>query len=365
MIGFTGGGTGGHIFPCIAVIEELRRRGHEEFVWIGQRGGREEEWALRIGVPFWGIQTGKLRRYFSLKNVADTLRVLIGFFQSLLLLLRLKPDVLFSKGGFVSVGPVIAARLLGISVVTHESDIVPGLATRIISRFASTICISFEKTRDFVSGRRVVCTGNPVRKIIKEGDREAGMSFLQCEEGLPVILVVGGSSGAARLNDVAWRMKKRFTLPFSLVHQCGEGNLRKDIEMGPRYRQFSFFDEEMGDVIAASDLIVSRAGAGALYEFGCLSKPAILVPLPKTASRGEQIENARSFEEHGAAVVIQNEDLDEELLFSTIERMISDPDSLKRMGEAAHSLCTPNAENEISDIIESLHGVKQGPRERK
>jgi UDP-N-acetylglucosamine--N-acetylmuramyl-(pentapeptide) pyrophosphoryl-undecaprenol N-acetylglucosamine transferase len=365
MIGFTGGGTGGHIFPCIAVIEELRRRGHEGFVWIGQRGGREEEWARRIGVPFYGIKTGKLRRYFSLKNAADGLRVLIGFFQSFLLLWRLKPDLLFSKGGFVSVPPVIAAHLLGISVVTHESDVVPGLATRIISRFASTICVSFEKTHGFFSDRRVVCTGNPVRKIIREGNREAGMSFLKCEEGLPVIMVVGGSSGAAFLNDVTWRMKERFTLPFSLVHQCGVGNLRDDLMNRPGYRQYAFFGDEMGDVIAASDLIVSRAGAGALYEFGCLSKPSILIPLPKTASRGEQIENARSFEEHGAALVIKNEKLNEELLFSTIGRLLSDQDRLKRMGEAAHSLCKPDAENAISNIIESLLGVKQSHRERK
>ena len=353
MIAVTGGGTGGHIFPCIAVIDELRRRGFRDFTWIGEKRGKEREWAQKIGVSFHGISTGKLRRYFSLKNASDAVSVLIGLFQSFFLLLRLKPAVLFSKGGFVSVPPVLAAWMLRIPVVTHESDIIPGLATRIICRFASAVCVSFERTVDHFSGRQAVFTGNPVRDFIKRGSKRAGDELLHNDDGLPVVFVVGGSSGAASVNAVVWRMKERCTLPFLLVHQCGEENVRGDLPKESRYRQYGFIGAEIGDIMAASDLVVSRAGGGALYELGLLKKPSILIPLPRSASRGEQIANARYFEENGAARVIRNEDLNDQALFDTIGRLLSDTEGLKSMGERAHSLCKEDPEKEIADVIES------------
>ena len=354
VIVVTGGGTGGHIFPCIAIIEELKGRGYREFVWIGEKKGKEAQWAERIAVPFYGIRTGKLRRYFSLKNAVDMFFVIIGFLQSIFLFLRLKPDLIFSKGGFVAVPPVIAARLIGIPVITHESDINPGLATRIISRFASVICVSFDHTAIYFPGKKVVFTGNPVREVIKKGDRSCGLSFLGFREKIPIVLIIGGSLGASSINSVVWRMLDKGQLPFLLVHQSGAGNFRRDIRQDTRYRQFAFINEEMGDVLAASDLVVSRAGAGALYELGYMKKPGILIPLPKSASRGEQIENAKYFEARGAAVVISNEDLNEHTLFDTIERILSDSNTLRRMGERAYALCKTDAEITICDIIESL-----------
>jgi UDP-N-acetylglucosamine--N-acetylmuramyl-(pentapeptide) pyrophosphoryl-undecaprenol N-acetylglucosamine transferase len=359
VIVVTGGGTGGHIFPCIAVIAELRQRGYRDFAWIGERRGKEREWAQKIGVPFHGIRTGKLRRYFSLKNASDAVIVLIGLLQSFFLLLRLKPEVLFSKGGFVSVPPVLAGWILRIPVVTHESDIIPGLATRIISRFASAVCVSFERTLQHFPGRRAFFTGNPVREIIKKGSKRSGYEFLHHDDGPPVVFVVGGSSGAATINTAVWRMKERCMHLFFLVHQCGQGNLRSDLPPELHYRQYGFIGAEIGDVIAASDLVVSRAGGGALYELGFLKKPSILIPLPRSASRGEQIANARYFEENGAARVIRNEDLNEQVLYDAIDLLLSDPEQLKRMGQRAHSLCKKDAEKEISDVIESVRTCKR------
>lgn len=353
MIVITGGSTGGHIFPNIPVIEELKKRGYTEIIWVGEKKGKEEKWARSMGVTFYGIRTGKLRRYFSLKNIIDLYFVVVGIFQSIFLFIKLKPRLLFSKGGFVAVPPVIAAWLLSIPIITHESDIVPGLATRIISRFARVICVSFEKTEHFFTNKKVVLTGNPLRQIVKNGNSKKGASFLHFEEKLPLLLVLGGSLGASSLNDATWKMKTKYSLPFNLVHQCGKGKRREDIPQGKRYRQYDFLDREMGDVLALSNLIVSRAGAGALYEFGFLKKPTILIPLPKSKSRGEQVENARHFARKGAAVIINDEELNEDILYKTVMKLLEDEESLMKMGESADTLCTRDAEIKIANIIES------------
>jgi len=354
LIAITGGGTGGHIFPNISIIGELKKRGYTNIFWIGEKRGKEKAWSERIHVPFYGIKTGKLRRYFSFKNFIDVFFVLIGVIQSFFLFLKMKPELLFSKGGFVAVPPVLAAWLLRIPVITHESDITPGLATRIISRFASVICVSFEKTTKHYSKKRVVFTGNPVRDIFKRGDRKSGLSFLKFKQELPIVLVIGGSLGASSINRAVWQMNRKYDPPFNLVHQCGAGNFRRDIPLKGKYRQFEFISEEIGDVLAASDIVVSRAGAGALYESGYLKKPSILIPLPKSKSRGEQIENARYFAENGASVVIYDEDLNEDVLFKTINRLLADRVNLKMIGERAETLCKTDAEKSICDIIESL-----------
>ncbi len=354
MIAITGGSTGGHIFPNISVIEELKKRGYTEIIWVGEKWGKEEKWACRMGVPFYGIRTGKLRRYFSLKNLIDLYFVVVGIFQSFFLFIKLKPRLLFSKGGFVAVPPVIAAWILGIPIITHESDINPGLATRIVSRFARVICVSFEKTKQYFTHKKVVLTGNPLREIVKNGNWKKGARFLHFKEKIPLLLVLGGSLGSSSLNRATWKMISKYSLPFNLVHQCGAGNSRNDIPQEERYRQFDFLDREMGDVLALSSLIVSRAGAGALFEFGFLKKPLILIPLPKSKSRGEQIENARYFSLRGAAVIINDEELNEDILYKTVMQLLKDEESLRKMGESAGTLCTRDAEIKIVDIIESL-----------
>jgi len=354
MIVITGGGTGGHIFPNVSVIGELQRRGCENIVWVGEKCGKEEGWAERLGVRYCGILTGKLRRYFSLRNFLDIFLVCAGVFQSFFLFLKLRPDIVFSKGGFVAVPPVCAARLLRIPVVTHESDILPGLATRIIARSARVVCVSWEKTEACFPDKNVVLTGNPIRDVITRGERVRGLSFLGFHESLPVVLVMGGSLGASSLNSAAWDMRDRFDLPFNLVHQCGEGKRRRGQINDPRYRAFEFIRDEMGDVLAAADIVVSRSGAGALFEIGYMKKPAVLVPLPKSKSRGEQLHNARYFEENGAAVVLDDETLSGEILLSTIRILLQDSSRMNDMGRNAASLCAPDAAKRIVDTLESF-----------
>ncbi len=354
MIAITGGGTGGHIFPNISVIEELKKRGIGEFYWIGERGGREQEWADRLQIDFYGIKTGKLRRYFSMKNFADVFRVLIGIFQSLRIMRRVKPDILFSKGGFVSVPPAIAAWLLRIPVVTHESDMHPGLATKIIARVASIICVSWEKTSSYFANKTVVYTGNPLREVIKKGSYERGLSWLRFREKLPVVTVFGGSLGASSVNRAVWEMYSEHELHFNLVHQCGRGNLKEIQGRRDNYKEYEFLYDEIGDVIAASDLLISRAGAGALYEIGALKRPAILIPLPLSKSRGEQIRNAAFFEENAAAWVIDDRKLDGNILYETILKLLNDKQNLQNMGENAGSLCKSDAQSAIVDILQSM-----------
>ncbi len=354
VIAVTGGGTGGHIFPNVAVIEELRERNTANVLWIGEKNGKEQEWARNSGVPYYGIQSGKLRRYFSVKNLFDLFRVFIGVCQSFFILKKTGPAVVFSKGGFVSVPPVIAARLRGIPVITHESDVIPGLATRIISRFASIVCVSFEKSDARTKRGRIVHTGNPVRRTVKQGKTEAGKKFLRFVNDGGIVTVLGGSLGASSINSAVWDMVERFSLPFNLVHQCGQGNAREGYENNIRYRQFEFIGAEMGAVLAASDVVVSRAGAGALYEIGFMKKPSLLVPLPRSKSRGEQIANARFFQEHGASDVLLDEELNGRRLFDRIEVLLADENRLKSMGEKAHALCSDDAEKKIAALIEEL-----------
>jgi len=350
----TGGGTGGHIFPCIAVIEELRKKGFLEIFWIGSRNGKEKNWAESTGVTFYGVPSGKLRRYFSIKNLFDIFRVVAGLAVALFILIKLKPQVVFSKGGFVSVPPVLASALLGIPIVTHESDITPGLATKIIARFASIICVSFEKNLSSFPGKKTVYTGNPVRTIIKDGNKERGVKFLNFQKPLPVVLVIGGSQGASSLNQAVWEMAERYELCFNLVHQCGAGNLKNTLNGIKHYRQLEFIGREIGDVLFASDIVISRAGAGAIYEIATAKKPCVLVPLPRSKSRGEQVENANYFLENGSALVIQDKGLNGKILFNVINSLLIDKKRLKQMGERAERLCKPDAEKLIAELILKL-----------
>ena len=336
------------------VIEELKKRGREDVVWIGSKGGKEREWAMKAGVRYRGISAGKLRRYFSLRNFTDIFRVLLGIVQSLILFCRDRPQVVFSKGGFVSVPPVLAARIFRVPVITHESDTVPGLATRIISRSASVVCVGFERTAAWFPEKEVVFTGNPVREKILKGSKERGALLLGFENDLPIVLVVGGSTGSSAINDAVWAMLDEQSLGFNITHQCGTGNKRDDLSNRSNYRQFEFLEDSMGDILKAASFVVSRAGAGALYEIGILGKASILIPLPKTASRGEQIENARYWEKMGACVVIPNEKLSCGILKNEIEMLLKNRKLLDRMGRAARKLVREDAAGEITDLIERI-----------
>jgi len=343
---FTGGGTSGHVIPNLAVIEELRKlAGHAQIFYIGSREGPERKLAKAADVEFHGIQTGKLRRYLSLQNAVDAVKVPIGITQAIHRLLKIKPDVVFSKGGFVSVPVAIAAGILRVPLVVHESDFTPGLATRLAARFAKRICLSFPTTHP---GHKIQITGNPVRAV---GSAERGREFLKFKKELPIVLVAGGSSGALFLNLLMEKSIFELERKVNVVWLCGKDKKPNFKLQTANCQLFEYLDAEYLDVLAASDLVVSRAGANALFEIAAAGKPSVLIPLPAELSRGDQIENARFFELAGASVVLPQEKAKPHDFAKLIIWMISNPERLKKVADAATKLAPVNAAEKIARII--------------
>lgn len=301
---FTGGGTAGHVTPNIALIERLQAEGWET-VYVGSHTGIEKELIHKLdNVPYYGISSGKLRRYFSWQNFLDPFRVIKGFLEARKIVKREKPDVIFSKGGFVSVPVVMAAGK--VPVVSHESDYTPGLANRIAGRFADTVCVTFSDTADKVKHAKAVHTGTPIRAELFRGDAKRGLEFMGFSGEKPVLLVMGGSSGAVALNNLLREALPRLLPVFDIVHLCGKGKLDASCER-EGYRQYEYINEELPDLMAACDIILSRAGANAIFEFLALAKPSVLVPLPLSASRGDQILNADYFVRKGYAIKVDQD----------------------------------------------------------
>lgn len=313
-----GGGTAGHVVPALPVAEALLEAGSSVH-FVGSTNGPEGPLVAPLGIPFHGIQAGKLRRYFSFENFVDALRIPVGIQQAWRLLGRLRPAVVFSKGGFVSFPVVVGAWLKGIPVVAHESDLTPGLANRLAQRFVATLCVNFEDTR--AEHERVVVTGTPLRRDLLRGDGVRGRQRLGIAADRPVLLVVGGSLGAARLNEVLRAGLDELLIEYDVVHICGAGKI--DVSLGARrgYTQREYVSDEWGDIIAAADLVLSRAGANALYEWLSLGKPHILVPLPRTASRGDQIENAAYAESRGWSMVLTEDALNPKTLVAGVAKL--------------------------------------------
>lgn len=351
-IAMTGGGTAGHVFPGLAVAEELARRWAGRVFWIGGRSGMERQLVERAGLPFHGIPAGKLRRYFSLRNLTDVARVAAGVAASLAILRRERPAVLFSKGGFVSVPPVIAARLLGIPCITHESDFDPGLATRINMRFCRSVCVSWPQTLSYLpaeaSGRAVV-TGNPVRAALAQADPARGRAFVGCPAGRPLLLVIGGSLGSSPVNRLVSQCLEGLLEAAFVAHQMGERDYAPSTV--PGYFTAGFVAEEMPHLLAAADLVVCRAGANTLAELAFLGRPSILIPLPATGSRGDQLRNARMFGEAGAAVVLEEEKADGAALLAAVTSLLGEPSRLAGMGGRAKALARPDAAAAIAGEI--------------
>ena len=312
----TGGGSAGHVTPNLALLPQLQAEGIEVH-YIGTADGIERTIVSeRSDITSHVISSGKLRRYFSWKNFTDPFRVLRGMFQARRIMREVKPAAVFSKGGFVSVPVVIAAHGKHIPVVTHESDYTPGLANKINAKFADKICVTFEDTLSHV-GAKGVHTGTPIRPELYEGDKERGLSFLGFDDKKPILLVMGGSLGAAAVNDAVRAALPKLLLSYDIVHLCGKGKVEESLAQ-PGYRQFEYVNEELPDVFAATDIVVSRAGANAVFEFLALSKPALLIPLPRSASRGDQILNAGYFARKGFAMVLEQELLTPETLLDAV-----------------------------------------------
>jgi UDP-N-acetylglucosamine--N-acetylmuramyl-(pentapeptide) pyrophosphoryl-undecaprenol N-acetylglucosamine transferase len=308
---FTGGGTAGHVTPNIALLEAAIGK-NWDVAYVGSTAGIEREMIGVLGIPYYAVASGKLRRYFSWQNFIDPFFILWGMLQSLVLCLRLRPDVVFSKGGFVAVPLVVAAWLLRVPVISHESDVTPGLANRLTYPFCRKICVTFEATKRYLPGGKVNVTGTPVRQSLVAGDAAAGLKFLGFSGEKPVLLVFGGSLGAAAINSQTRRALPGLLQAFDVVHVVGNGNLEASIEQSgsvKHYVQKEFIGEQFGHVLAAAAVVVSRAGANSLYELLMARKPHLLIPLGKAASRGDQLDNARVFADLGFSRVLYEEAL--------------------------------------------------------
>ena len=313
----TGGGTAGHVTPNIALFPALKEAGYE-ISYIGSYAGMEKQLIEEQNIPYYGISSGKLRRYKDLRNLTDPFRVIKGYAQSVSLLRKIKPDVVFSKGGFVSVPVVLAAKRLRIPAIIHESDMTPGLANKIAIPAACKVCCNFPETVEYLPKDKAVLTGSPIRQELLSGDKEQAARLCGFTMDKPVILVVGGSSGSKFINDAVRGLLDDLLANYQIIHLCGKGNIDKLYNNRSGYVQFEYISKEMRDLFAMSDIVISRAGANAICELLALKKPNLLIPLSANASRGDQILNANSFKKHGYSAVLMEEDITPETLLAAV-----------------------------------------------
>lgn len=316
----TGGGTAGHVTPNIALLPSLQEAGYE-ISYIGSYDGIEKRLIGDFDIPYTGISTGKFRRYLDLKNLTDPFRVLKGFSEAKKYLKEVKPDVVFSKGGFVSVPVVRAAAALKIPCIIHESDMTPGLANKLCIPVATKVCCNFPETLKLLPEEKAVLTGSPIRKELAEGNKLAGLNMCGFTANKPVIMVIGGSLGAANVNKAVRDALPKLLEDFQVVHLCGKDKVDNLLLNTPGYKQFEYIKAELKDLFAMADIVISRAGANAICELLALKKPNILIPLPASSSRGDQILNAKSFESQGFSMVLDEDDLTTELLLSTVHEL--------------------------------------------
>jgi len=351
---FTGGGTAGHVTPNLALMDALS--GRYEMEYIGSYQGIEKELVEKAGIVYHGISSGKLRRYFDWKNFTDPFRVLKGFHEAKKLMRSQKPDLVFSKGGFVAVPVVIAAKKAGVPVIIHESDMTPGLANKLCISSADKICVNFPETLKYLPEDKAVLTGSPIRKELFQGDRLRGLQFCGFSTEKPVILIVGGSTGAAALNEAVWNLLPTLLKRFQIVHLCGKGKSNPAYNGTEGYVQFEYVNKELRDIFAACSLVISRAGANAICELLALKKPNILIPLTAAASRGDQILNAESFEQQGYSYLLKEEELTNETLLTAINEVFDNSDKyLDAMKNSAGS----DAVQTICNMIDTLVNAKE------
>lgn len=321
----TGGGTAGHVTPNIALLPRLKELGYD-IHYIGSYEGMEKKLIQDCDIPYYGISSGKLRRYFDVKNFSDPFKVLKGYGQARRLLKKLKPDVVFSKGGFVSVPVVFAAKHCHIPAIIHESDITPGLANKLAIPNAYKVCCNFPETLKYLPADKAILTGSPIRSELLSGNRRHALDYCHLTEGKPVILVVGGSSGSQFINEIVRGILPELLKTYQVIHLCGKGNLDKTLHGTAGYAQFEYANQELSDMFALADIVISRAGANSICELLALHKPNILIPLSANASRGDQILNARSFEQQGFSMVIEEENLSNVVLLDAVQKLYENRD---------------------------------------
>lgn len=315
----TGGGTAGHVTPNIALMPKLKSEGWD-IRYIGSHTGIEKELIQKEDIPYYGISSGKLRRYISLENFKDPFKVVKGLFDAYKILKKIKPNVVFSKGGYVTVPVVLAAKMLGIPVIIHESDITPGLANKIASKGATTICVNFPETLKYV-GTKGVITGTPIREELFKGSKKEALRLCGFEDNKPTLLVMGGSLGSVKINNSLREVVDIFTQKFNIIHICGKGNVDENLLSKKGYHQFEYVSDELTHLFAAADIMLSRAGANALAEIVALSIPNLLIPLSQNASRGDQILNANSMQKQGYSEVLIEEEVTPMTLVGKIDKI--------------------------------------------
>jgi len=316
----TGGGTAGHVTPNIALLPRLKELGYE-VSYIGSYNGIEKKLITDFDIPYYGIATGKFRRYLDIKNLTDPFRVIKGFSEARKYLKKINPDVIFSKGGFVSVPVVRAAATLHIPCIIHESDMTPGLANKLCISAAKKVCCNFPETVACLPKDKAVLTGSPIREELTKGDKIAALDMCGFTANRPVILVIGGSLGAASVNQAVREALPELLKDFQVIHICGKEKIDNMLLHTEGYIQFEYVKAELKDLFALSDVVISRAGANSICELLALKKPNLLVPLPAKSSRGDQILNAGSFEAQGYSMVINDDDLSPALLTEKVTEL--------------------------------------------
>ena len=370
---FTGGGTGGHIYPGLAVLDELRVKFQENnislyTIWIGCSKGMDKNIVSKAkdmkNEPcvnkFYGIPSGKLRRYFSFKNISDIFKIIGGFFTSLIIMVKEKPAVLFSKGGFVSVPPCLAAKILKIPVYTHECDFTLGLANKINLKSASKMFVSYEETKNLLSQndkKKVIVSGNPVRPVFYNADIQQGFNFLGIKnKSKPILLVVGGSSGARQINQLVYDNIDFLCENFIVVHQTGLVNTTQEksqelVQNYSDYHPYDFIYEQMPNVVAASDIVMGRAGANSIWEAAVLLKPMLLIPLCGHGTRGDQVDNAKFFEEKKAAKVLIGQEVSKERLVVSLKELLDEKNRLELQNNLKQMIGNKKPANIIAEYI--------------
>lgn len=340
----TGGGTAGHVTPNLALIPSLMELGYK-ICYIGSYEGIEKKLIENVGIPYEGISSGKLRRYFDLKNFSDPFRVVKGYAEARKLLKNYKPDVIFSKGGFVAVPVVLAAKHYHIPTIIHESDMTPGLANKLCIPSARKVCCNFPETLQYLPAEKAVLTGSPIRTELLLGNRLSGLQYTNLTVSKPVILVIGGSLGSVMVNTAVRNILPRLLPDFQVVHICGKNHLDQSLTNIKGYVQFEYVDEPLKHLFAAADLVLSRAGANSICEILALRKPNILIPLSAAASRGDQILNAKSFAKQGFSTVLEEESITDDSLYQAIH------DTYRSRKTFIHNMEQSHLNNAIQTII--------------
>lgn len=343
----TGGGTAGHVTPNIALLPRLRELGYD-IHYIGSYDGIEKKLIEELDIPYYGIASGKLRRYFDLKNFTDPFRVIQGYSQAKKLMKRLAPDVVFSKGGFVTVPVVRAATQNHIPTIIHESDMTPGLANRLCIPSAWKVCCNFPETLSHLPSQKAVLTGSPIRTELLSGNKLLAADFCGLTQNKPVILVIGGSLGAASVNEAVRRNLPQLLKKYQIIHLCGKGKIDESLRSTTGYVQYEYIKKELADLFALADMVISRAGANAICELLALRKPNLLIPLSAKASRGDQILNASSFQKQGFSRVLDEDTMSDSDFLAAIDEVFENRTTY------IHAMEKSEQTNSVERVIELI-----------